>query len=419
MHITVVAYGTWGDVYPGIALARALAEAGYRARLIVTRDFAEWVEPAGVDFHLLPIEEHRVTQGVSSRSNPLSAQLAIHRQVAPRLVEAGRDLLAATADTDVLLVNEWLLAAASGIAETRRLKLIHMGMQPRIKTRQMPICTMPPLPADWPLAGTYNALTYELALYVRWWTYLRAANALRASPLNLKPLSARSYRDLLLRTPSVTLVSPRVVPRPPDWPAHHHLAGYVFYDDESWRPPTELLDFLGEGEPPVYVGFGSVHDRRPESATRVILQGLEGSRMRAVLHRGWGGLGEAELPDSVYRLEYAPHRWLFPQMAAVVHHAGAGTTAAALRAGVPSVPIPHSGDQPFWARRLHELGAATRPLARGRLEAGALAERISTAVGDARLPQRARELSAEIAAETAANRITSVIGEILLQAAPD
>jgi UDP:flavonoid glycosyltransferase YjiC (YdhE family) len=106
-------------------------------------------------------------------------------------------------------------------------------------------------------------------------------------------------------------------------------------------------------------------------------------------------------------------------MAAVVHHAGAGTTAAALRAGVPSVPIPHSGDQPFWARRLHELGAATRPLARGRLEAGALAERISTAVGDARLPQRARELSAEIAAETAANRITSVIGEILLQAAPD
>lgn len=413
MHISIVAYGTWGDVRPSIGLGLALREAGYGVRLIVTQDFAGLVNHTGLEVHLLPVNKFELMKPVSSKTNPLKVMLAVNREIAPALLRAGRDLLALAEDTDGFLVNEWLLGIAGGIAEVHQLKLLNLATQPQIRTRQMPIATMPALP-DWlPFRGTYNLLSYDLAHYLRWFSYVRQLNSLRKTHLGLSPLSPAEFLNLIDRTPSITLISHHVVPRPVDWQGHHHLTGFLFYDDDHWHPPTSLEDFIHAGEAPVYVGFGSMHDPHPVETTRLILDALERTGHRAVLYKGWADLGRLDLPDTVYLLDYAPHSWLFPRMAAVVHHAGAGTSAAALRAGVPSVPIPHSGDQPFWARRLYQIGAATRPLQRKRLTTVDLAERITSAVQDPLLRSQAADLGARVSAEDNAGMTVSVINGLL------
>ena len=413
MHISIVAYGTWGDVRPNIALGLALKEVGHGVRLIVTEDFAPFVNHTGLELHLIPINTFELMKPVSSKTSPLSVVHAVHREVGPALLKLGQELLALAEDTGGFLVNEWLLGIAGSIAQVHQLKLLNLVTQPQIRTRQMPIATMPALPGWMPFREIYNLLSYDLANYLRWFSYVSQVNSLRKTHLNLAPLSPRGFLDLIDTTPSITLVSRHVVPRPADWPDHHHLTGFLFYDDEDWQAPADLEDFIHAGEAPVYVGFGSLHDPHPQETTRLVLDALERTGRRAVLYKGWSGLGDLELPDTVYLLDYAPHSWLFPRMAVVVHHAGAGTSAAALRAGVPSVPVPHSGDQPFWARRLYQIGAATRPLPRNQLTAVDLAERIASAVRDSQLRSQAADLGARISAEDGAGRTVSVINSLL------
>lgn len=413
MHISIVAYGTWGDVRPALALGEAMKAAGYGVRLIVTQDFAKWIRDSVLDIRLLPINKTKLTRRVTVETNPLRVVLAVHARLYPALRQAAGDLQELVAGTDALLVNEWMIGAASGIAQANGLRLVHMALQPNIRTSAMPISTMPELPAWAPSQGIYNLLTYEAGLRLRWWSYGRAGNRLRTTRLDVPPLSAGDYVDLFERTPSVTMISPHVVPRPSDWADHHRMTGFLFYDDARWAPPVELMNFIQAGPPPVYVGFGSLHDPRPADTTRLIVDALQISGQRAVLLSGWGGLGRIELPESVYRLSYAPHGWLFPRMAAVVHHGGAGTSAAALRAGVPSIPVPHSGDQGFWGHRLRNLGAATDPLPRSRLNAESLAERITAAVATLRLRTRAAEIGSLIRKEDGLGVTVSALEDLL------
>lgn len=413
MHVSIVAYGTWGDVRPGIALGLALKDAGYCVRLSVTEDFAKWVRGVGLDTHILPVNKFDVLEPGSFPANPLKLRFEIHRALVSALHQAGRDLARLAEDTEVLFVNEWLLGVASRIAEAHHLKLINYAMQPRIKTRQTQIAIMPGLPSWAPFRETYNLLSYDLMNYFKWFSYARRVNTLLETEPGLNSLSAWDYVALFDRTPSLTLISRHVMPRPPDWAEHHHLTGYLFYDDAGWRPPAELVNFIHSGDAPIYVGFGSIQDRRPAETTRLILSALKKTRQRAVLLSGWSGLGQIDLPDTVYRLDYAPHSWLFPRVQAVVHHAGAGTTAAALRAGIPSVSIPHSGDQPFWARRLYQLGAGTTPLPRYRLHAANLADRIIKALEDEQMRRRAEELGKKIRDENSAKKTISALNDLL------
>jgi UDP:flavonoid glycosyltransferase YjiC (YdhE family) len=117
-------------------------------------------------------------------------------------------------------------------------------------------------------------------------------------------------------------------------------------------------------ERPVYLGFGSMATSDPEGVVRTFVETVERLGRRGVISAGWARLHSRDLPDSVLPIGEVPHRWLFPRMAAVVHHGGAGTTAAAFRAGVPQVVVPHIADQPYWGRRVHELGVGPPPVRR-------------------------------------------------------
>jgi sterol 3beta-glucosyltransferase len=157
--------------------------------------------------------------------------------------------------------------------------------------------------------------------------------------------------------------SRHVVPVPGDYPATAHVTGYWFRKATStWEPPADLLDFLQGSRPVIYVGFGSMgFGAKAEARGRVVLQALQAVGVRAVVATGWGALA-AQPTDDIFVVEDVPHEWLFPRVDAVVHHGGSGTTAAGLRAGKPTLICPVLGDQPFWGRRVHELGAGPRPL---------------------------------------------------------
>jgi UDP:flavonoid glycosyltransferase YjiC (YdhE family) len=140
-------------------------------------------------------------------------------------------------------------------------------------------------------------------------------------------------------------------------------------------------------------------DHEREEMTRLVVEALEQAGQRAILLGGWSGLGSADLPDFILRVDYVPHDWLFPRVAAVVHHGGAGTTAAGLRAGLPTVVVPFFGDQPFWGWRVYELGAGPRWIPRKKLTAGKLTAAIQQAVNDPAMIQRTKELGQRIRAE--------------------
>ena len=173
-----------------------------------------------------------------------------------------------------------------------------------------------------------------------------------------------------------------------------------------------MKDFLEAGSPPVYIGFGSMSSREPEATTRLVIEALRRVGQRAILLSGWGGLQKTDLPDMVFMGESLPHAWLFPRVAAVVHHGGAGTTAAGLRAGVPSITVPFFGDQPFWGRRIAELGVGPEPIPRRRLTVERLASAIQQAVGDDGMRLRAAKLGARIRAEDGIAGAVEIIRQV-------
>lgn len=191
-----------------------------------------------------------------------------------------------------------------------------------------------------------------------------------------------------------------VLPRPDDWREHWYVTGYWFLDAApDWQPPADLIAFLDDGPPPVYVGFGSMPGRDPAALTRLVLDALKKAEQRAILATGWGALAEIDVPDTVFVVSSVPHDWLFPRMAAVVHHGGAGTTAAGYRAGVPTAIVPHFGDQSFWGRCTERLGVGVQTVLRRSLTPDDLARALRRVTSDGVMQQRAILLGDRIRGE--------------------
>ena len=237
-----------------------------------------------------------------------------------------------------------------------------------------------------------------------WQLFRPWANAARHDVLGLPPLPMlEPFGELDRRgCPLLYGFSETVVPRSPDWPDWVHVTGYWFLDrSPGWQPPLALQRFVEAGPPPVFVGFGSMTDRDPAATLALTAEALAAVGQRGVLAAdATGGVRPGSVPDHVFPLATGvPHDWLFPRMAAVVHHGGAGTTASGLRAGRPSVLVPHFADQPFWARRVTDLGAGPRPIPRRRLSARRVAEAIHQATADPRMRERGEILGQRIRAE--------------------
>ena len=414
MRLVLFALGTWGDVRPTVALASALQTAGFDMLVIAPNEFGDWVRARGLPFAGLTANIQAMIEKMSlSGDNPITAMRQMKTTMAPALRDLSRETAGIVQHGDTLLLGENAHALLHGLIDQRQLRVVHIALQPTAPTGELALINPLRLPDGIPLRSRYNRLTTDLFRRATWSSLGAQGNTARTQELGLTKMSYRGFRARLDSLPYVMLVSRHVVPRPADWPANHRATGYLFDDDAAWEPPADLAAFLAAGEKPVYIGFGSMSDRDSERTTQVVLEGVRQSGRRALLLSGWSGLGATDLPDSIFRLKYAPHGWLFSQVAAVVHHGGAGTTAAGLRAGVPGFVAFVGADQPFWGHRLAKLGVGPAPLSRAKISAERLAAALTQMTSDGAMQERAAALGQRIRAEDGPGQAVAAIREFL------
>ncbi|MDX3456986.1 glycosyltransferase [Streptomyces sp. ME02-8801-2C] len=373
--------GSRGDVAPFTGLGHGLARAGHEVTLVTHGCFEPLVAGAGVGFHALPVDPRAELESARGRGLHRSAtgagKLLRVVEMARRLV--GRmtdDLLAAARANDVLLLSSSLGPLGHTIAEGLRLPSMGVYLQPLAPTREFG----PPVLGgrSWGAAGNRLAGNgVSMAVEQIFASTVPAVRARLGLPHHT-PGAARRARERQ-GWPVLHGFSPLVVPRPRDWRPGLDICGYWWPYDTQPQLPPEVEEFLASGPPPVFVGA------------------LRQARLRGVIQRGWGELSADG--DDMLTVGEVAHSALFPRMAAVVHHCGAGTTAAGLRAGVPAVPVPIQFDEGFWASRLVSLGVAPRTIPLRRLTTTSLAAALLQATSDPSYGERARALAARIGAE--------------------
>ncbi len=413
MKIVMSAIGSRGDVQPFLALAVGLQQAGHRVTLVAPYNYTAWIEAHGVGTYPVQFNPQEFMQRPAIKamlkSRNVVAQLRLMRdELGPGMIASLEKFRLAAADAD-FLVETTTGHGGVDVAGARHLPLALAFVAPFAPTRAIPSFF---LPVRFSLGGTYNYLTHRLLLLAIWPAIAQPINQWRAGQ-GLPP-----WRSLLhmfnsrrsVGTPWLFGYSPSALPKPPDWEAYHHVTGYWDLDPApDWQPPAELARFLESGPAPVYIGFGSMTNEDPDRLTRLALQALALSGQRGVLLTGWGSLAQRPPSDQVIYVDNVPHTWLFPRMAAVVHHGGAGTTGAGLRSGVPSLVVPFALDQYAWADVVVKLGVGPRVPRMQALTAEKLAQAIQTAVNAAPLRARAAALGAQVRAENGVARAVEII----------
>ncbi|MET8854260.1 glycosyltransferase [Amycolatopsis sp. NPDC004625] len=392
MQICVVAIDTRGGVQPYAALALGLQQAGHRIRVVAPEDFTGWLIGMGLDAVPLP--------GRMDDAARAAAQTGFSRGVVPKGMReqlVRQSLANARALLDYADGSDAVLGGIGGavlgldVAERLGIPLVHAHLHPVGAVSPALTGVLTPWMPPWTgAAGNLigSAIT-ESALTL---PFRAVSRAVRTEVLGLPRRRSRPSSARL----SVYGFSRHVVAVPATW----NVTGYWFLPEEqAWTPPAELVTFLDSGEAPVCIGFGSMVSGDPAATARTVTEAIRRAGVRAVLLTGWSGMSDIAASDNVLVIDQVPHSWLFPRCAAVVHHGGAGTTAAALRAGVPAVVVPHGVDQPFWAKRVAELGVGPRPLPRPMLSASSFATALRTTLADDGMRARAARLGELISAE--------------------
>ncbi|RPI97301.1 MAG: glycosyltransferase [Chloroflexi bacterium] len=403
MQITIIAPGSRGDVQPYVALGKGFQDTGHAVRVLASKDFQNLVTAYGLEFFDMGGSIETIAhnmQGLLEKGNFLRILSSMGSSANQMVSQAAESGMVASRGSDLLLGGLGGIFVGLALSEKLGIPVVQAHLYPLTPTREFP-SVLTPLPQA-RMTRWANDLSHRLSQQVMWQTFRAADSKARSQVLQIAPQPFLGPFAALERHKQLILYgySPQVLPPPKDWDDFIHVTGYWLLEPPAgWEPAPALLDFLQSGPPPVYIGFGSMVNSKPKEITALVLEALARTGQRGVLSAGWGGLKKEDLPESVFMVGSTPHTWLFPKMAAVVHHGGAGTTAAGLWAGVPAVVTPFFGDQPFWARRVHALGVGPTPIPRRRLTVDRLAEAIGIAVSNERMRRSAAKLGERIRAE--------------------
>nr|GEW04068.1 sterol 3-beta-glucosyltransferase UGT80A2-like isoform X2 [Tanacetum cinerariifolium] len=368
LQIVMLIVGTRGDVQPFVAIGKRLQEYGHRVRLATHSNFKEFVRSSGLEFYPLG-GDPKVLAGYMVKNKGFlpsePSEIQIQRSQIKDIVFS---LLPACTkpdpDTNVSFNVDAIIAnppayGHTHVAEALKVPLHIFFTMPWTPTSEFP---HPLSRVRQPVA---NRLSYQIVDALIWMGMRDIISEFRKKRLKLRSLtylsgSYSSPQDL----PYGYIWSPHLVPKPKDWGPHIDVVGFCFLDlASSYVPPVSLVEWLENGKKPIYIGFGSLPVQDPDGMTEIIVKALEITKQRGIINKGWGGLGNlAKSKDFVYLLDNCPHDWLFLQCAAVVHHGGAGTTAAGLKAACPTTVVPFFGDQPFWGRQVHARGVGPHPI---------------------------------------------------------
>lgn len=413
MRVLILAEGMRGEMQPCLALARAMTAAGHHARVIgLTRWPSPYISESGVSF--TPVGRDSAAKSMETVAPRLTlgglrgalARAELARQVRPALPAMLDEVWAAASEGADLVAYVPGILAGQQVAERLGVPGVVMSLNPLfVPTRDTDN------PGYTPAPSLLNRLSYALfTLPHRGPTHAWRERTLRLPPRHGELDPVRRPDGGL--APVLAAYSRHVVRAPSDAP-HVHVTG--FWPSEvpaDWAPPPDLAEFVENGEPPVYVGFGSMHMTAPERTWRTVLRAIELAQTRAVIAVGWSGGVIGDAGKNVYVTDQVPHHWIFPRAAAVVHHGGAGTTGAALASGRPQLICPWFYDQPFWARRLRELGVAGAAAPLRRHTPATLAAAIRESVTDEDMRERARVLGQAVRAENGAETAVKVLERI-------
>ncbi len=414
--IAIAAIGSRGDVAPMTGLGVRLRQAGHRVVIAAYPMFADLITGCGLRFREIPLLLD-ISPGAGHYQG--SAVKGLAEFFGPDgMRKMGQGLLAALRDepADILLLSPLSELAGHPLAEAKEIPSIGLRLQPLSATTAYLPSTL-----GFRSAGAFgNRFGSDAGAWTIDHLYGRVVAEFRRD-LGLPAQSTRGLRRQRTEAqwPVLHGYSPSILPAPADWRTGLDVVGYWWPAPiADWQPPPVLTDFLAAGPAPVCISFGSIITtaRRAEQLSDIVGRALRQAGVRGVIQGGWTGV--EVFSEDILTVGDIPHDWLFPQMAAVAHHCGAGTTAAALRAGVPAVALPNPiYDQPFWARRLSALGACATIIPQRRLNADRLAQAIRTVVAEPPLRGNAQRIARRMAAEDGTARVLTAVESKLRQSA--
>lgn len=421
MRITVISAGSRGDIQPYLALSIGLQRAGHAVRFCTHINFREWIESYGIEWAELGGNPKEMTESgmtqewMSSGSNPIKFAKEFQRLMVPVMSKAMHDTMEASKGADLILPSALSYYAAYVAANELGIRWMQSFLQPIHPAAEFPSAL---------IGGgrTYGGLLNSLSHYASglgFWMVMRPGynEVLKNMGIDPLPLMGVFQEVESARIPALYGFSPSLIPHPRAWAEHLHVTGFWFLNEGGdYTPPAELADFLQAGAPPVYVGFGSMANRDPEETTRLVVDALRKSGQRGIILTGWAGMEKHTVGDDILFIDSAPHDWLFPRVAAVVHHGGAGTTSAGLRAGKPTVTVPFFADQPWWGNRVYERGVGTKPIPRTDLTSDNLAAAIREALNGSGMRERASHMGELIRAEDGVGCAVKIIDDYLQSA---
>ncbi|MBN1266296.1 MAG: glycosyltransferase family 1 protein [Anaerolineales bacterium] len=411
MNITLLTYGSRGDVEPFLALANGLTNSGWQVHLAAPAVFLPLLNNPQVRYTGFPGEPSEIVQRLNQTSSwnlvrTVGGMMGFVLPIAAEVLEKAR---LACSDADVIVHTFLLTQAGYELARERSIPNLSALFFPVFApTKAFPSPNMPDLP--W---GLYRRATHSFTTSVFWQGSRITYNRMRRDYPHFPALSGWPFHRSCPDPPPILFAfSPQVVPRPTDWGPNNHVTGY-WTDPEppEWSPPRDLLNFLTNGPPPVCLGTGSSSDRAAEKLAASFIDACRHSGQRGVVV----GNQSVLLPDNVFLIKDAPYSWLFPRCSSVIHHGGAGTTAAGLRAGVPNIILPISSDQPFWAARVFALGVGPAPIPARKVNSTNLTAAMKAALESATMRQQAAKLGQSLQAENGVQRAIDWIESTLFQ----
>ena len=375
MRISMVAIGSTGDVRPYVLLGTELKKRGHEVTIVCFDMTEKMVTEAGLNFAPLAGSVKDIFMAVMTPgTNGFTFLPKFKNALLDDLPQFLHTLEEGCKDAEAIICT-FFGSVVYSIAEKHNIPCIQTHYFLMDYNDMFPITTAPGLK----MGKAWNKVSYKMgyALFnTLEWHYLsdwRSEEGMKSKKISMSP----DYYINGHKIPVLYAISPLLVPRAPEWDEHIHMTGF-WTDPEpcEYEPEPSLVRFLEEGEKPVYIGFGSMVSGDMGQTLDIVLKAVAASGVRAIIGRGWGGgaLDAALSNPNVYVADYIPHDWLFSRVSAVVHHGGAGTTAAGVLACKPTLVVPFGGDQPFWGQRIYDLGIGPKPIKRENLTVEKLAD---------------------------------------------
>ncbi|RAR43883.1 glycosyltransferase [Paenibacillus sp. MDMC362] len=411
MKIKLLTIGTRGDVQPFIALARGLQNNGHDVVICTSQDFEGFVRGHGVGFGPIQANIMKLAQSAEGKrmlgSNPLEIMKQMKKLIYPMMQQMLDDLWTASQDADCLIYHP---KAFAGYDIAQKLNIPVFAAHPIPIIVPTGAFTNPILPFTF-RNRWLNEKSYHLNRFMLL-SFKKMLNTWRRDTLHLPPRSLFSD-DLHVNGRDIPVLygcSPSIIPFDPKWKDRVCMEGFWFLEDTDWDPPRELESFIASGSSPIVISYSSMPLKHPDHVLEMTMQALRQTGQRGIILVGWSGMQvSGNGAENILCIQEAPHAWLFPRAAGVIHHGGAGTTAAVLRAGKPMTISPFNADQPFWAKRIYELGVSTKPIPEKSMSVASLAERIAELTSDSTLTANVMALSDKISEERGVDRTVEFI----------